>query len=271
MTKHEDAVLEVSGPDAVSYLHKMTSNDVARLSVGEAHYNALLDRKGMILALFLLLHPTEDRLLLVMPEILKQKTLGLLQKMKFIQKVEVKDLSQELSHRMLAQDPQAANRKEALVWEDPFYRKPLWHWIGPHATAPAGIPENEMEILRLSSGIPKYGVDIDETHNLLEVQAPIAYARSKGCYPGQEVIERILAYGKGKVPKKICRLECEGKLEIAPQTRVSSKDGLGAGVISSSLYDPLERKTILLACLTHRYVEGAAWVHRKGDKIFLSE
>lgn len=64
--------------------------------------------------------------------------------------------------------------------------------------AQAGIVEvglEAQEVLRVEAGIPKYGLDVDET-----TLAPEAYGKShlsttKGCYVGQEIVARIEARG----------------------------------------------------------------------------
>ena len=121
-----------------------------------------------------------------------------------------------------------------------------------------------VRLLHQSVGFPEYGVDIDETHMILEIKTPIAYQRNKGCYPGQEVVERILAYGKGKTPKTICTLSAEGQIDITTPSYLFAVSGSKAGVISSAAYDSSENKTYALACLTHKYAEG--FNHFKVDK-----
>lgn len=274
--------LKVEGADAMAYLQKMTSNDVSKMPVGGGFYNALLDRKGMILSLFYLLRPQDNEFHLITPPQLTQKTAEILNKMKFIQKVTVTSESQGY---LLLIGPKAESllptlpQEGILLWKETLFGPPLWNLTAPLAWTHDFLAKISPEIPRLSPeavrlmrmkvGFPEYGVDIDETHNLLELTQPIAYQRNKGCYPGQEVVERILAYGKGKVPKKICRLEVEGKINIEPGMKVVSKEGLDAGAASSSVYDPVGNKTILLACLTGKYADKASQIHLSEGKLII--
>lgn len=67
----------------------------------------------------------------------------------------------------------------------------------------------EQELKRIKARIPKFGnefVSNGET-NPLEVNLESAIHDQKGCYPGQEVIEKIIAIGSPA--KKLCLVKCE--------------------------------------------------------------
>ena len=72
-------------------------------------------------------------------------------------------------------------------------------WIGTEA----------QEILRIEAGIPRYGVDMDQENLVLETNLQDAVNFEKGCYLGQEVIERI--HSRGHVNKKLVGLVLEGE------------------------------------------------------------
>ena len=65
-----------------------------------------------------------------------------------------------------------------------------------------------LEALRIESGVPSYGQDIGP--ETLALEAPLAAAISfdKGCYLGQEVVERVSA--RGHVNRKLVGLEVDG-------------------------------------------------------------
>ncbi|MCC7377256.1 MAG: aminomethyltransferase family protein [Verrucomicrobiales bacterium] len=72
-------------------------------------------------------------------------------------------------------------------------------WIGGRA----------LELARVEAGIPRFGVDMNETH--LPPEAGIAdraISYTKGCYIGQEVIARIRTYGQ--VAKSLRGLKLRG-------------------------------------------------------------
>lgn len=57
------------------------------------------------------------------------------------------------------------------------------------------------EHFRIRAGVPEVGKEISEKEIFLEGNFEPGVARNKGCYPGQEVIERIFTYGQ--VNKKL--------------------------------------------------------------------
>ena len=262
----------IQGPEAASFLHKVTSNDVQKLSIGEGHYNAILDRKGMVLSLFYLYHGGESEFVAVLPHQLTEKTSVFLTKMRFIQKVTIKDLSTERGLLLfIGPEAEPIARKAAsggggrFLWKEELFGSPVWNFSAPKETTSqlrgelsATIPivqENSFRLLKMSAGFPEYGIDIDETHILLELKTPVAYQRQKGCYPGQEVIERILAYGKGRTPRALSTLFIEGEHSVTAGTEVVSPSGEKAGVVTSALYHPLDQKTVVLAYVDQKYVD----------------
>ena len=54
-----------------------------------------------------------------------------------------------------------------------------------------------LELLRIAAGIPRYGSDIRERDLPQETEQERALNFSKGCYVGQEIVERIRSRGTG--------------------------------------------------------------------------
>ncbi len=267
--------LAIEGADAASFLQRMTANEVQRLTIGEGRYNAILDRKGMISSLFYLLRTGESEFLASLPPQLTEKTFSFLTKMKFIQKVTVKDLSREMGLLFFIGPEAESFVKTALspgdtgvLWKEETFGLPVWNLSARKEEvtrileeASTKIPRAEEEalrLLRMSVGFPEYGIDVDEGHILLEIRVPVAYQRQKGCYPGQEVIERILAYGKGRTPQTLCTLFLEGVHSVSAGTEIVAPSREKAGKVTSALYNPLDRKTVVLAYVEHKFVEGAS-------------
>ena len=65
-----------------------------------------------------------------------------------------------------------------------------------------------LNLLRVEAGIPWYGVDMDESRIVLEVGLEHAISFKKGCYLGQEVVERATA--RGHVNRKLSGLLVQG-------------------------------------------------------------
>jgi folate-binding protein YgfZ len=103
-----------------------------------------------------------------------------------------------------------------------------------------------LEMARIEAGIPRFGVDMDESN--LASEAGIesrAISFSKGCYIGQEVIARIRTYGQ--VAKALRGLRLEGDLKELPKKGDKLfHDGKEVGYITSALASPSLKQNIAL-------------------------
>jgi aminomethyltransferase len=103
------------------------------------------------------------------------------------------------------------------------------------AGAVVATPEDAF-IVRLENGRPRYGEDITEDHLPHETQLLHAVHFSKGCYIGQEIVERIRS--RGHVNRLLVRLVIDGEQPPAPATKLT------AGEITSAAYSPALGKVI---------------------------
>jgi folate-binding protein YgfZ len=95
-------------------------------------------------------------------------------------------------------------------------------WVGARA----------QNILRVEAGTPRYGVDFNEENLLLEVGLDNSYSYTKGCYLGQEVVERIRS--RGHVNRKLCGLVLDGNTPAGPGDAITVA-GNEVGKITSSV------------------------------------
>jgi folate-binding protein YgfZ len=93
-----------------------------------------------------------------------------------------------------------------------------------------------VEKLRIAEGIPAYGIDMVERDLPQETTQMRALNFSKGCYLGQEIVERIRS--RGNVHRHLRPLELTGP---APEsgTELTRPDGAPAGKITSVAELPL--------------------------------
>jgi folate-binding protein YgfZ len=103
-----------------------------------------------------------------------------------------------------------------------------------------------LEMARIESGIPRYGVDMDETN--LAPEAGIerrAISYTKGCYIGQEVIARLRSYGQ--VSKALRGLRLEKDLKALPERGDKLWQGDQAiGYVTSAVFSPTLKSNIAL-------------------------
>ena len=102
------------------------------------------------------------------------------------------------------------------------------------------------ETARIEAGIPRFGVDMDETNIPLEcgIEAR-AVSYTKGCYIGQEVINRIHAIGH--VNRELVGLRLADDLKSLPARGDKLfKDGKEVGHITSAIASPTLKANIAL-------------------------
>jgi folate-binding protein YgfZ len=93
-----------------------------------------------------------------------------------------------------------------------------------------------LEAFRIAEGIPAYGVDMAERDLPQETSQMRALHFTKGCYLGQEIVERIRS--RGSVHRHLRPLELTGPLPEAG-TELTLADGTPAGQITSAAALPL--------------------------------
>ncbi len=96
------------------------------------------------------------------------------------------------------------------------------------------------ETARIEAGIPRFGVDMDETNLPLECGPAVrdrAVVYNKGCYIGQEVINRIHSFGH--VNRELRGLRLADDLKSLPQRDDKLfRDGTEIGYVTSAVKSP---------------------------------
>ncbi len=95
------------------------------------------------------------------------------------------------------------------------------------------LPNSLYEILRIESGIPRYGVDFDESNIPWEARLDEAIHLGKGCYLGQEIVERV--FSRGGIKKELVRFQLQGEGPLLAGTQLFSNDHEVGAVTSSAL------------------------------------
>jgi folate-binding protein YgfZ len=110
----------------------------------------------------------------------------------------------------------------------------LWQALVDAGASAAGA--TSLESLRIAEGIPAYGIDIAERDLPQETSQMRALHFNKGCYLGQEIVERIRS--RGNVHRHLRSLELTGP--VAPAgTDLIREGGAIAGQITGAAESPL--------------------------------
>src|SRR5581483_7204175 len=85
------------------------------------------------------------------------------------------------------------------------------------------IAQDAAECLRIESGRPRYGVDLDDT--VIPQEAGLndrAVSFTKGCYVGQETVARL--FYKGKPHRRLCGLRLSAAAESGDPVRLGERE-----------------------------------------------
>ena len=126
----------------------------------------------------------------------------------------------------------------------------LWDALVIAGARPSGY--DAFEILRIEAGVPRYGVDMDETNVVTEVALDEAVSYTKGCYVGQEIIARIKY--RGHVARKLTGLLFDQAVTVEANASIKSQDQKDIGRITSSTYSPHLGRTVALGYLKYDYL-----------------
>jgi folate-binding protein YgfZ len=108
------------------------------------------------------------------------------------------------------------------------------------------------ETLRIEAGIPRFGIDMDETRVVTETNLDDAVSFTKGCYIGQEIIARIKY--RGHVARKQTGVLLGQDVELESGAKILSDDGKEIGTITSATISPRLKQTIALAYVKYDYL-----------------
>lgn len=112
------------------------------------------------------------------------------------------------------------------------------------------VPELEREIARIRAGEPDTALELSPDTLFQEAGLRDSISFKKGCYVGQEVVEKVDAIGK--LGRRIFRLRIKGKVDFGSRKDNSvllAADKSPIGRILSSAYDSGEDATFAFASL----------------------
>ena len=265
------AKIAVTGGDRVRWLNGMATNNVSDLAPGHGVYAFLLNAQGRIQA-DLYAFQRGDSLLVDTERGQREKVLQLFDRYIIADDVEIADVSDtltavgltgpesrdvleragiavpDLAHLQFADvvGQHACQQKTVTllrsgeevreswqVWIAPEHAGKLWDALLKAGARPIGT--TALNLFRISRGIPQFGVDIRERDLPQETGQTRALNFTKGCYLGQEIVERIRS--RGAVHRQFTAFVAEGTLpEPGAKIVVDEKE---VGEITSSAILPL--------------------------------
>jgi folate-binding protein YgfZ len=118
-------------------------------------------------------------------------------------------------------------------------------WQALLAAGATPVGSEALEMQRILAGVPLYGVDIRERDLPQETEQMRALNFNKGCYVGQEIVERIRS--RGNVHRKFAGFEMKGAAAIAPGDKIVSGDKEVGEITSVAVVNaPSGQRTVAL-------------------------
>ncbi len=213
----------IHGKDAKAFLQGLVTADLNTLTAGICLPACVLTPKGLLVADCELYQETPETLLAVTRP---NAAIGFLTA--FEKKI------------MLSESTLKALRSEQawLIIGEGFDRGLPWTRLSEPARLLLGVdpPEEaeplsdaEFEALRVESGFPWFGADMNAESLPLEARQDAAISMTKGCYMGQETVSRIVF--RGHVNKILMGLRFSGEPAVAGS--VVWRDGKEIGKLTS--------------------------------------
>jgi len=252
--------IRVAGEDRVRLLHALTSNHVEQLQPGTGCYAFFLDAQGHTLADVNVLCEADALTLDTEPET-GQRVYEHVDRYIIADDVTLEDLTifsaavgiegpeaGEVLSQLGAPVPDeglasaAWGERRTVLRASATGGNGWWVFLPPEEVDPFATESSLVEAtaadvrtVRLENAHPRYGDDISEAVIPHETQLLHAVHFSKGCYLGQEIVERV--HSRGHVNRLLVQLKIDGNEAPAAEVTLLADDK-AAGKITSAAYSP---------------------------------
>ncbi len=110
----------------------------------------------------------------------------------------------------------------------------------------------EAKTVRIENGRPRYGEEITERYLVQETGQLQAVNFEKGCYLGQEIVERVRS--RAQIHRILRRVEIDSKEAPEPGTKFQSGTE-DAGEVVSAVFSPALEKVVAMAYIRSRFAD----------------
>jgi folate-binding protein YgfZ len=281
------ATISLTGADRVRWLNGMVTNNIRDMAAGRGVYAFLLSPQGRILG-DLYAYNRGDSLMVDTDRSQLEKILATFDHYIIMDDVEVKDLSEGMTALGISGPKARAVLREAGIavaelqplqiadatctcdcdcmqctvvrsdsaiesyelWLAPAEVRRTWNALLAAGAMPVGYEVQEMA--RIAAGIPRYGVDIRERDLPQETEQMRALNFNKGCYVGQEIVERIRS--RGAVHRKFTGFMLDGAIQLATGTKIlAGEKEVGEVTSAASLPFATGEKTVALGYIRREF------------------
>lgn len=247
---HTRGRLNVTGVDRDTWMQAIAANDVAQLQPGQGLYTLFLNAQGRIQS-DAYVYPSGDAYLLDCEAAARATLMEYLEQYIIMEDVLVEDAT--ANHAALAcEGPRAATVLADALGVDPAAElhthggDSSLRWFFTSRTGQPGayllFPESRLseiedrleqagaerasgetaEIVRIEQGQPRFGFDFTAKNIPHETGLHHGFSTNKGCYPGQEIVERVRT--QGQVNRLLCSVTIDTARVPAPGAEITLGD-----------------------------------------------
>lgn len=211
------------GPDAADFLQRLSTVDVKNLKLGQSIMGSLLSPVGKLVVLFFLYRKDNEEFLIELDPgkdgSQAQKMEAYFEQYHFGENWTLRKLeADQVPTHLVLTAGESLNILSLIHHPEKIYgqgRQWITHWsqntefLGAQVLNPTA-----RETWRIEAMFPSTDGELANEVIPLEVNLSHAIAPNKGCYPGQEVIERI--WSKGAPPRRLVHLLGVGQAPTIP-------------------------------------------------------
>ena len=276
------ALVQASGEDRITFLQGMLTNDVKALELGMGLYAALLTQQGRVVS-DMRVFAENDRTLLDVLAWRRDAVRAALEQFIVADDVELEAAAEApaigivgpfaaaLAGEMLGAEVKqgAAHTLARTTFESTPVLVMAVSEAGVDALLFGAMPDTApslfaaaveagaqpmgmtaLDVVRVERGVPWAGVDMDESTLLMETGCDAAISFTKGCYLGQEVVERVAA--RGHVNRHLTGLLLDGpRLPAAGAPLLA--EGREVGYVTSAVHSQALDRPIALAMVQRKH------------------
>jgi folate-binding protein YgfZ len=265
LDRSERGKLALTGPGAVEFLNGQVTNELTTLQPGEGCYAAFLTHKGKMLGDLRILAvgaagEAPSELLLDTERSTLQALFDMIRRFKVGYDVELhkRTLESGLLSLIGPMAEEIAGLEELPAFEHAHREttiegtpaRAIRTWVGIdllceahdtdrlvaalHERGAVAVSEEAVECLRVEHGLPRYGVDLDDS--VIPQEAGLnerAVSFTKGCYVGQETVARL--FYKGKPNRHLRGLRLTGSVPTGTELHLGERQ---VGRVGSSALSP---------------------------------
>jgi tRNA-modifying protein YgfZ len=259
--------LKFTGQNRVDFLHRMSTNDLLALTIGQGAGTVFTTPIARIIDRTVV-YVRADEVLMLTSRGNQSRVMQWLRKYIFFNDdVQIKDVTEETG--MISIYGATANDVIAPVAGEDLAALPLHHWraaqiAGAEATIARADPivgggfhvifdrtvqpqlwqkfleagvvpssEETYQILRVEAGLPEFGHELGDTYIPLEANLWNDVSFKKGCYTGQEIIARMES--RQKLAKRLVGLRFDEQVTLPAALWIDDHE---VGVVTSVAHSP---------------------------------